>query len=191
MEKIIVFDFDKTLTNYDTTFPFFLFCCKKKPLGFFLIPVFSFFMFLSKMKIISVKWEKEIGLKLFCRSDYSFYLKCCSNFSHKVTLNNVYSEFIEKKSSLGNRIILASASFNDYLNKIFPDVEIIGTTVLNEKGRIKGISRHPFGFDKREALIKAGIEKIDLFYTDSRNDICVSNMAKKTIWVANGRILNK
>jgi len=40
MEEIVVFDFDKTLTNYDTTLPFFIFCCRKKKSRFLFLPFF-------------------------------------------------------------------------------------------------------------------------------------------------------
>jgi len=190
VEKIIIFDFDKTLTNYDTSFLFFLFCCKRKPLRYLYIPFFIGIKVLSKFNILSVKKEKEIGLYLFCRSDYSYFKKCCVNFAKTISLNKIYYDiFLKLNSEKENKILILSASFKDYLDQIFKNIVVIGSEVsCNKDGKITGIKSHPFGIEKKKIIKLSGIKRIHLFYTDSLSDMYISEMADNTIWIKNGKI---
>jgi len=189
MKDVIIFDFDKTLTNYDTTFSFFLFCCKYHKIKYLLIPFFIFIKLSSKFKIISVKKEKEIGLILFCPNDVSEFRKRCSQFATTIKLNEIYhSCFIKLKNK---NIIIASASFQLYLECLFPENIVIGTTVELDKDmkKIIGIDNHPFGKEKAEILLTKGISMINSFYTDSKTDIPTSQLSEKTYWVKRGKII--
>jgi hypothetical protein len=190
MEKVIVFDFDKTLTNYDSALPFYLFCSKYQPYKFFNIPLFIFIKFLSKFKFITVKKEKEIGIKLFCPTDFSLFKNRCVAFSKTVTLNNIYH--IEYKSQIKPdvKLIIASASFQYILEKLFSEATIIGTTLeIDINGKINGINQHPFREEKAMLLKSSSWSTINCFYTDSENDLPTVKIAEKTVWVKNGKIL--
>lgn len=189
MEKIIVFDFDKTLTNYDTTLPFFIFCCKKRPIKYLLLTIFIFVKISSKFKLITIKKEKEIGIKLFCPTEYDIFKEYCIQFSKKIKLNHIYqTEFKKLRKNNSNKIIIASASFSGYLKPLFPNTQIVGTEVKVNNNKIVGIKQHPFGESKKNILVQKRIKKIDVFYTDSINDLPTSKLSVKTNWVFNGKI---
>lgn len=191
MEKIVVFDFDKTLTNNDTTFPFFLYCCKFNILRYFFVIPFVFIKILSKLNFITVKQEKEIGLKFFCPSNVLFK-NAAVKFAEKIALNSLYYDYLLKYKRAQNvKIIIASAAFEDILKSIFPNLLIIGTKINSAKGgKIIGIKQHPFGKEKAN-LLKHKFNKIDFFYTDSMNDIYTTYLALKTFWVAKGKIISQ
>lgn len=102
MRKIVVFDFDKTLTDIDTTLPFFAFCSKGSRLRLFFLNIYYLLKILSKFKIISVKKEKEIGLLLFCPRDINEFKRLCYQFSKTISLNDIYFNEYKKYTS-GNR----------------------------------------------------------------------------------------
>ena len=188
----VVFDFDKTLTDTDTTLPFFLFCGKNKIKGkIFIIIVYFFLKILSKLHVISVRKEKEIGLLLFCPKNINEFKKQCALFSKQIKLNDIYYNEYLKLKSPDNKLIVASASFQYYLDFLFPESVVFGTTLrVNSIGKILGIKTHPFREEKSKVLLENHINKIDLFYTDSINDASTVKLAQKTRWVKNGKIVN-
>ena len=189
---LVVFDFDKTLVNYDTTMPFFKFCCTNKIRWRFAYLFYLFLKVLSKVGMISVKKEKEIGLFLFCPKDKNKFILKCKEFSETIKLNTLYTQHYLNHLKNNDTLIIASASFKYYLKQLFPNAIIIGSTIkLNKSGQIIGIKNHPFKKEKSDILKSIGYSKIDKFYTDSKNDIPTSLLADKTYWVKNGKIINK
>jgi len=191
-KKIIVFDFDKTLINYDSTFAFYKFCIKKSISRKILIPIYLLLKVLSRLNIISVKKEKEIGLFLFCPKDKIMFILKCKKFSETIKLNTLYKQQYLRHLKNNDIIIIASASFKYYLKQLFPNKIIIGSTIkFNKSGQIIGIKNHPFKKEKSDIIKSMGYSKIDEFYTDSKNDKPTSLLADKTYWVKNGKIINK
>lgn len=190
MEKVVVFDFDKTLTNFDSSLPFYLFCCKFQPYKFFYIPLFVCIKILTKFKLISVKREKEIGLILFCPSNFSLFKERCIEFSKTIKFNNIYH--LEYKSYIKPdvKLFIASASFQYILESLFTEATVIGTTLeIDASNKIKGINQHPFREEKAILLRFKNRSPINCFYTDSENDLPTVKISEKTIWVKNGKII--
>ncbi len=190
MEEIIVFDFDKTLTNYDTTFKFYLFCSRNNPRKYIFCYLFFFIKIASKLKIISVKKEKELGLKFFCSSDEQKFLEQCYQFSKTIKLNSLYDNEFKAIDQRHYKIIIASASFQYYLEWLFPNITVIGALVeINKKGKIVGIKQHPYSVEKANLLQSNNIIKINKFYTDSFTDLPTSKISDITFLVENGKIV--
>jgi len=191
MEKVIVFDFDKTLTDKDTVLPFFLFCCKMRPLGYFFLPIYYLIKILSKIRLLTVKKEKELGLMFFCPKDKKRFQKLSCDFHSTLRLNQIYYLDYKNAVSSGTTVIVASASFESYLKDLFPDAVVVGTTLLFDKvrDRLLGIDKHPFGLEKKNMLNDLGVLAVDVFYTDSKNDLPTARMAKKVVWIKSGKVL--
>ena len=64
-KKIIVFDFDKTLTKNDTIFGFYLYVTKKNLLFPFKIVLYVIIILLSKLKLINNTSLKKLGVLFF------------------------------------------------------------------------------------------------------------------------------
>lgn len=193
MAQIVVFDFDKTLTGYDTIFPFYFYSASKSPYRYLFLPIYALLKVFSKLGLIAVQKEKELGLLLMCPRRYVSFQACAHEYALKVktdALNRIYTrDFMMYKHS-GARIVIASASFTDYLKHIFPDELVIGSECsVDNQGRISGLSRHPYKQAKAKALRQEGIEFIDVFYTDSTADIPVAEMSRTVKWVKNGEII--
>jgi hypothetical protein len=190
MEEIIVFDFDKTLTNSDTVFTFFLFCSRRNPIRLLFIPFFPIVKILSKFHFISVKKEKEIGLKFFCPRKIHKFKECCYQFAKRLALNDIYYNELIPLINSNNKIVIVSASFQYYMESLFPGIKVIGTLMkTNALDQIVGICQHPFKEEKAILLQSKNLSVIKCFYTDSKNDLPTSKLAEKTIWVKHGKIL--
>jgi len=193
MAQVIVFDFDKTLTRYDTILPFFVFCASKRPLRFLFLPLYFACKVLSKFGFITVQKEKELGLFLLCPRRYAEFKVLAEEFAAKLTsgaLNGVYSSDFARYESSGVRLIIASASFQEYLQHIFPNQEVIGSACrVSAEGLIEGLTHHLYKEEKAHALKMAGIEEIDVFYTDSASDMPVAEMSQTVKWVKDGVVI--
>ena len=145
---------------------------------------------MSKFKIISVKQEKEIGLILFCPRNYETFKEACKEFSNSIKLNDIYyNSFQSIQSQPNKKIIIASASFKDYITPLFPDKQIIASTLkCNNINLIKGIAKHPYGREKASLLEQFGYNNIKAFYTDSKTDLSTSALSEITYWVQKGQI---
>lgn len=181
MSKIVVYDFDKTLTKRDTLFGFFVFN-EKYNISFFL-KTFLYFclMVLSKFKIISNFKLKDMGIKLFLKNlkkeDLNYKIK---NYKEKIEYNFLY----EKVDFSENNIYIISASFEDYLREIFPkNINVIGSKLKIDSLGIKGLEFNCYGKNKVEILKEMGIDKIDIFYTDSMSDLPLVNISEETILI--------
>ena len=190
MDKVIVFDFDKTMINKDSILPFFLNCCKRYPYKYILIPLYICAKLLSKIGLISIRQEKEFGVRLLCPKSKEVIKDLSVKFASSLRLNNIYYDYYKKSKESGSNVIVASASFKVYLDILFPDTVVLGTTFLFDKetGLVRGLDEHPFGLEKKRLLLKKGINSVDVFFTDSKKDIPIVNMSKKTYWVKDGKI---
>jgi len=193
MAQVIVFDFDKTLTRYDTILPFFVYCASKNRFRYVFLPVFLILKIFSRFGIITVQKEKEFGIRLFCPLEYDMFQEYARQFAVKLkseAVNSIYtSEFMRYKQK-GARVVIASASFTEYLRYIFPEDLVIGSQCkVTDSGRITGLSSHPYQQAKADALKMAGIDAVDVFYTDSSADMSVANMSRTVKWVKDGAVV--
>jgi hypothetical protein len=186
--NITIFDFDKTLTNYDTMTDFFMFCVKKKPIKLVLLPLYLLFKVLAKLKIISIKKEKELSLFILAPKNINEFKEDCMLFSKSIRFNKI-KEIFDNEINLGNRVIILSASPELYLKLIFPFVEVLGTTFNVKKNKIVSIDRHPYGKDKLSALYEIGIKEFDTFYYDSKSDEELFPICRNSFLIKNGCII--
>ena len=117
-KKIIVFDFDKTLTYKDTLLGYYIISAKK---GFIpQIKFFSYFiiMVLCKLKLISNNQLKIIGFNLFIKGQNISNLELkAKKYALKIKFNKLFNEinFMNENT----RTVIISASYEIYLKYIF------------------------------------------------------------------------
>ena len=180
--KIIVFDFDKTLTYHDTLFGFFLICCRKNFLLPLKVSVYFLLMTLAKLNLISNSKLKELGVFLFLKGKDAESVENFSKiYSKRLKFNNLFNQYNFKKDK---KVYIISASFDVYLRKIFPDnVIVIGSQIEYSSGMVSGLKYNCYKDEKFKALSKKGVNKIDEFYTDSYSDFSLAKISKKIIIV--------
>lgn len=169
MKKIIVYDFDKTLTYRDTLFDFFRFASDKNIYYPFKVIVYFISMVLTKFNLLSNKTLKSIGVALFLKGlEKKIFINRCENYYLSIEFNQLY-----KKLSFAKDVnyYIVSASFEDYLIPIFPSfVKILGSTIEYKNGRVERMGRNCYKIKKVDYLKEIGVERIDTLFTDSFSD---------------------
>ncbi|NNF46409.1 MAG: haloacid dehalogenase-like hydrolase, partial [Desulfofustis sp.] len=123
---VVVFDFDKTLTDRDTLFGFY----RTVAWGDRLFLIKRIFLnaagVLYKTRLIQNHTLKRIGIHLFLKGTTRDELEnAARKYCKKIELNNVYWNYYKKTN--GEKWIV-SASPEIYLRNLFPDEKVAGTT---------------------------------------------------------------
>lgn len=185
MEKVWVYDFDKTIYDGDSSIDFFKFCLKKNIKTIKYFPSILFFMILYFFKFISVKKFKEhffAFLKEFNNVDEIIYM------FWKKNENKIYPFFLkdlEEKNRPLIYIISASPKFllQEYTRKL-KRVKLIATDMDKKTGKIKG--ENCKGEEKVKRLPNDII--IEKFYSDSYSDRFLANISNNAFITRNGRM---
>ena len=174
--KLILYDFDKTIYDGDSSFDFFLFCILKKPILITYIPKMAFAIIMYKLKIID---KTKMKTKLFS------FLKRINNVDNYVQLfwdkneNKIKKFYIEKEH---NKDIIISASPEFLLKPIakkYMIKDLIGTTMDKKTGIIEG--KNCWGEEKVKRFSKKYDKKnIHEMYSDSYSDLPLLKLAEKS-----------
>jgi len=188
IKKIIVFDFDKTLTKEDTLFGFFVFAGNKGFWLYFKILYYLFLMFLTKVKLIGNANLKAKGIKLFLnpltRETLNLKFK---NYPKKIQFNSLYTDL---KYDVDTKYYVLSASFEEYIRPIFPNfVTVFGSTIKYKNDVADDLLFNCYKENKMKVLNDHKIERIDSFYTDSFSDFAVAKIAKEIIIVNDNQLI--
>jgi phosphoserine phosphatase len=181
----IVFDFDKTLTSHDTLFGFYKAVhgdgirFRIKHLGLLLAAI------LYKSRLISNDQLKKVGVFLFLKNKSEKTInQAGQDYASKIALNEIYQQqFL--KTPKDQRLII-SAAFEEYLKKLFPDENVVGSKLYYKNGEVVGLSRNMYGKAKVDYLFKEGLRPIQEFYTDNNSDRPLINRSEKVWLVKNG-----
>ena len=190
MSKIVVYDFDGTLSYGDSMEE--MFVSEMSGLKNIYKLYYYFLKVLSKLKISTVKKEKERMIKLLFHSDAERFKLACEKLSEGYVFSPIM-QILKKDIESGNRVIVLSASSVYFLDKVFKDmdVEILGTTFQVQNGKIQRINQHPFYHEKVSILVEHGIKEVDEAYFDSRWDDCLKPMCYHWHKVKNGVIVEE
>ncbi len=182
MKKIIVYDFDKTLTTHDTLFGFFRHSAKKELLYFIKLPIYVICMVFAKMGVISNTKLKEIGVRFFLYGMQKDLLEQkAKSYKDKIIFNDLYKDIEYEKDA---QYFVVSASFEEYLKPIFPDfVTVIGSKLIYSENQVSGLLLNCYKEMKKELLKSIGVEKIGVLFTDSYSDIALATMSEKMVVV--------
>jgi len=190
MKKTIVYDFDGTLSYGDSMEE--LFNSEMRGLKSLYKIYYYFLKVLSKLRLSTVKREKEKMIKLLFHSDETAFREACEKQAKGYRFSPIMDN-LKKDVAEGNKVIVLSASSVYFLNVVFVgmDVEIFGATFKCKDGRILCINQHPFYHEKVDTLIEHGIAEIDESYFDSKWDECLIPISNKWNKVKNGVIIQK
>jgi len=179
-KKIIVFDFDKTLTYKDTLIGYYIFVSNKNFLFIFKMLIYLFYMVLAKLKFVSNDKLKMKGVNLFLKGQNIIKIKQKSiEYSEKIILNKLYFNY--DFNNLNERILIVSASFQDYIYPLFPkNVEIIGSKLNIKDNKVIHLDLNCYSERKVETLKNKGIVEIDVLYTDSISDLPLANISSSS-----------
>jgi len=189
--SIVVFDFDKTLTNKDTLFGFYKTVAGNDH-GFFAKRIILIAAgVLYKVRLLKNDTLKSIGIKLFVKGKTRCELESAAKkYAKQIEFNDIYFNHYQKAD--GEKWII-SASPEIYLNLLFPGENVAGTTFNFTEEKAEGLNVNMFGQEKKRFLNGKGVSIIDEFYTDSQSDKPLMDISKKVYIVEKGefKVSNK
>ena len=190
MKKIVVYDFDGTLSYGDSMEE--LFNSEMHGIKAVYRCYYYFLKVLSKLKLSTVRREKEQMIKLLFHSDEQCFKSACEEQAKSYRFSPIMDR-LKKDVAEGARVIVLSASSVFFLEKVFQGMklEILGTTINAKDGKIQGINQHPFYYEKVDSLVKHGITEIDEAYFDSKWDDCLKPMCHRWHKVKNGSVVEE
>ncbi|MBO4896853.1 MAG: haloacid dehalogenase-like hydrolase [Clostridia bacterium] len=179
-----VYDFDKTIYNGDSTRDFYYFCLRRHPVIIKYLPYQGFMYFRFSLL-------KNISKTRFKEKFYSFF-KCIKNIDDEVNLfwdthsDNVKKWYLENKNE-SDLVISASPEFllTPICKKL--GINLIASRVDKLSGKTEG--ENCYGEEKVNRLKTEhpGFH-IEEFYSDSRSDKPLANLAEKAFIVKGNKI---
>ena len=191
MRKVIVYDFDKTLTYKDTLTGFFIHCATKNALYPFKVFAYSAATVLAKPGFMDNTRLKQIGVKLFLQGKTIDEIKAyAKSYGETIAFNTLFHEIVKRGKSTSNDdiVCIVSASFEEYLQPLFPSTIVVhGSRLAYIDNKVSGLEMNCYKDKKVQRLIESGIRKIDILYTDSYSDAPLARISKKIVVVSGDR----
>jgi phosphoserine phosphatase len=187
MKKNVVFDFDHTLTTFDTIYPFLKFCNKdnfivkkiKSLLWFVLIILYRF-------RIISNYNLKQMGIKLFLQGYSRDYIEAMSiKFNEQISYYDSVLEIFNSHIETKDNVFISSASYHEYLtvfSRKYENIKLSCSLIGYEDDKVTGLKFNNYEENKLLYFQDNNFE-IDIFYTDSYSDRFLAKKAKKIVIV--------
>ena len=140
-------------------------------------------MVLTKMKYISNDALKTKGVSLFLKGrDVRAIKQKAIEYSEKILFNKLYFNYDFNNSN--DKILIVSASFQDYILPLFPkNIEVLGSKLKINKGKVIALDYNCYSDRKVDILNDIGIYEIDVLYTDSISDLPLANISSCIIFV--------
>jgi HAD superfamily phosphoserine phosphatase-like hydrolase len=187
--KVIVFDFDKTLTLRDTNWGYFKFAGKQQHLYTVRLIIYLGFLVLRKLKLISNIKLKNIGLSLFLsKKSEKDVLMISEEYAKTIEINNIVKDILKSYHKAGIRVVIATASLTAYVKPIFPEIEVVGSELEYTNKQIR-LKNHCYKQNKVEFLQNIGIKTIDVLYTDSISDLPLAAISEEINLVKKSEIV--
>lgn len=183
--KLVVFDFDKTLTDRDTLFGFYREIDGRTPTFLLKRIVLLGTALAYKAGLISNDRLKSVGVWLFLRGKTTEQVESAArSYARKITLNQIYEEYY--RSLPRDERLIISASLTVYLQERFPGEHVIGSTLSFEDGVVNRLAVNMYGEEKLRSLVAKGVDQCSRLFTDSFSDRPLMDMAKEVFLVRDG-----
>jgi len=186
-KNIVVFDFDGTLSASDSNYEFFKYCFKHSIRPWLFLPNVLFAGICSFFNRRGVWWRETIRNFItpkMVRDFSSDFIK-----QHKQNRFGWARDQVAKEKSMGNKVILVSASPDYLIPKLVSDMKF--DAVICSKMYAEKPWKYKFlcwGKNKVIALDKWATEhkyipNVVRAYSDSQSDMPIMEIAKDTVWI--------
>jgi len=177
MKEIVAFDFDGTLTTRDT-----LLCVIRYAVGtgaFFRgFLLHAPLLVLMKLRLYpNDKAKQRVFSYFFKGMTLSEFDALCRRFAadSRHLLRRQGVEAVNEARCRGAKVLIVSASIDNWVQPFFPDVRVLGTQVEVKDGRLTGrfLSRNCYGREKVERILALYPQRDTYLltaYGDSRGD---------------------
>ena len=177
MKKVVVFDFDGTLTCKDSFVEFIRFACGQRALyiGFLR---YAHILVLMLLHLYSNEKAKELVFSHFFKGmPITDFNALCQKFalSHSHLLRPEGIKTLKQAEEDGAELLIISASVDNWVSRFFPAVRVLGTQIEVKDGFVTGrfLSSNCFGQEKVNRLLAIYPNRSEYHltaYGDSRGD---------------------
>lgn len=193
LRKIIVFDFDGTLTTKDSLKEFILFAKGKSKFIFGLIYCAPILIAYICRLYPNWKAKQYLFSYFFKGMIYDEFIKLGRNFSTQInsfTRNDIVKKLIEYNNN--HQVYIISASIEDWIipwSSKWKGIKVIGTRVeVNREGKLTGrfLTKNCYGIEKVNRLIEVESNRDEYYliaYGDSNGDKEMELFADEFYWV--------
>lgn len=186
-KELHAFDFDGTLTRRDTLLELMRFVLGDKA---FCLCMLRHLHLLVLMKLgLYPNWKAKQTIFSYCFKGMTVE-KFNSNCAHFASQKRHFlrpkgTELVRKMASFGNKVVIVSASINNWVEPFFadvPGVEVIGTMVEERDGVLTGrfLTKNCYGEEKVRRLLQLYPERASyrlVAYGDSKGDFALLDFA--------------
>ena len=160
MDKIAIYDMDRTVTRIGTFTPFLVFVAKRRPLRLLLLPLYLLALIGYPLGLLGRKRLKEIGFGLILgrRVAAAKLQALARDYAGHVLQRNFYAEArqrIAADRAEGCRLVMATASPDFYVDEIAALLGFDGSTARTATLRRNSNASGP-GWAQRRERAKSG-----------------------------------
>ncbi|MBO4720352.1 MAG: haloacid dehalogenase-like hydrolase [Prevotella sp.] len=177
MKRIVVSDFDGTLTTKDTLIEFIRYACGTKAFlwGFLLhAPL----LVLMKLGIYpNWKAKQRVFSHFFGGMSLETFDGLCQDFARdsRHLLRQQGVQALQQAQADGAEVLIVSASIDNWVQPFFPEMKVVGTQIEVKDGRLTGrfLTKNCYGQEKVNRILALYPNRQDYHltaYGDSRGD---------------------
>lgn len=177
MKKIVAYDFDGTLTTRDTFLAFILYA-KGWPRFLWGFLRYAPLLVLMKLKLYpNYKAKQKVFAYFFGGMELTAFDALCQQFAtdNGILLRPKGVKAIEQAQVEGAEVLIVSASIDNWVQPLFPTVQVLGTQVEVIDGRLTGrfLTKNCYGQEKVNRILACYPDREAYHltaYGDSRGD---------------------
>lgn len=158
MKKVVVFDFDGTLTKKDTFVAFIRYACGNRAF----VLGFLWYAPLLMLMILHLYPNDKAKQRVFSHFFKGMSLKTFDNLCQRFARDNRHLlrpqgiQTLQQAQVDGSDVFIVSASIDNWVEPFFPETKVLGTQVEVKDGRLSGrfLSKNCYGQEKINRLLE-------------------------------------
>ena len=158
MKKVVVFDFDGTLTKKDTFVAFIRYACGNRAF----VLGFLWYAPLLMLMILHLYPNDKAKQRVFSHFFKGMSLKTFDNLCQRFARDNRHLlrpqgiQTLQQAQADGSDVFIVSASIDNWVEPFFPETKVLGTQVEVKDGRLSGrfLSKNCYGQEKINRLFE-------------------------------------
>jgi HAD superfamily hydrolase (TIGR01490 family) len=158
MKKVVVFDFDGTLTKKDTFVAFIRYACGNRAF----VLGFLWYAPLLMLMILHLYPNDKAKQRVFSHFFKGMSLKTFDNLCQRFARDNRHLlrpqgiQTLQQAQADGSDVLIVSASIDNWVEPFFPETKVLGTQVEVKDGRLSGrfLSKNCYGQEKINRLLE-------------------------------------
>ena len=177
MKKIVVFDFDGTLTTKDTLIEFIRYACGTRAFLFGFLWYAPLLVLMKLHLYPNYKAKEKVFSYFFKGMSLETFETLCQRFArdNRHLLRPQGIQTLQQAQADGAEVLVVSASIDNWVQPFFPKTKVLGTQVEVKDGHLTGLflTKNCYGQEKVNRILELYPHRKEYHltaYGDSRGD---------------------